>query len=235
MVVSTQRCKQPARGLAFVAFAMALTACSVLRPAGYENFSVAVKKGDAIQIYDTLEALIAENDDTRADRKAAWRAVRERNEDTASFQFAWAAIAGRYVQYKGLLASYLLKDMEKHARRSLALDPNFRNGAAKRLLGTMYVVAPSSMLEHGDSEVGLEMLEELVTAYPEDPETHLFLAEAYITLNDPAPAAPHLCFCLGVKSKMRKDEQQLLDNLVSDAGEVTCGTTPVVPVKKHRR
>jgi hypothetical protein len=235
MFPSDRRTRPIARAVALVAFAGMLSACAVLRPVGYENFEVAVKKGDAIQIYDALEALIAEGDDSNSDRKLAYKAVRDRNEDTAAFQFAWAALAGRYVQYKGLLASHLLKDMERHARRSIELDPDFRNGAAKRLLGTMYVVAPASMLEHGDSEVGLEMLEELVAKYPQDPEAHLFLAEAYITLNDPAPAHPHLCFCLDVKGSMRKDQQLLLDNLISDAGTVACGSPPVPVPKKHRR
>lgn len=228
MLMSRERWTRISRGVVLLAFASALTACTVLlRPAGYEDFALSVTKGEAIQIYDTLEALIAEDDDTRSDRKAAWRAVRDRNIDTAEFHFAWAAIAGRYVQYKGLLAANLLKDIERHARRSMELDPKFRDGAAKRLLGRMYVVAPASMVEHGDSEVGLEMLEQLVADYPDNPENHLSLAEAFITLNDPAPAAPHLCFCLGVKDKMRNDEQRLLDNLISDAGPVTCGSKTV--------
>ena len=214
---------------------LALTSCAVLRPTGYDEFIGAVKKGSAIQIYDALELLVANGDDTRNDRKTAWRAVRDRNEDTAEGQFAWAAIAGRYVQYKGLLAANLLEDIEDHARRSLELDPNFRNGAAKRILGAMYVAAPSNLVEHGDSEVGLEMLEELVTRYPDDPENHFFLAEAYITLNDPEPALPHLCFCLAHKEKMREDQQALLPSLFSDAGATECpGPTPVPTVKKKR-
>jgi hypothetical protein len=55
--------------------------------------------------------------------------------------------------------------------RSIKLDPKFRNDAASRLLGTMYVVAPSSFVEHGDSEQGLELLEGLVDEYPGDAET----------------------------------------------------------------
>jgi tetratricopeptide (TPR) repeat protein len=230
----------PVRGAlsALAAFVLLMmTSCAVLlQPAGYEEFMNSVKKGTAIQIYDQLEALVANGDDTKADRKVAYRAIRDKNENTAEFQFAWAGIAGRYVQYKGLLAANLLKDIEKHARKSLELDPNFRNGAAKRILGAMYVAAPSNLVEHGDSEVGLEMLEELVKQYPDDPENHFFLGEAYITLNDPAHAVPHLCYCLSVKSKMRKDEQLALANLFSDAGVTECpGPTPVpAPKKKHK-
>jgi hypothetical protein len=231
--------KRPVRSaveIAALAVLVLMPSCAVLlRPAGYDAFETALKQGQAIQIYDTLEALVAEGDDTKADRKEAYRKIRDVNEDTAEFQFAWAGITGRYVQYKGLLAANLLKSIERHARRSLELDPNFRNGAANRILGTMYVAAPSNLVEHGDSEIGLELLEEQVTKFPDDPENHLFLAEAYITLNDPEPAVPHLCYCLSVKDKMRKDEQNLLVNLFSDAGKVECpGPTPIPTPKKKK-
>lgn len=222
--------------IAFVAVALSgLAACAVMRPAGYANFKSAVSRGDAIEIYDALEALIAEDEDTRNDRKNAFAALRHRNEDTAAFQFAWAAVAGRVVQQRGLLAVNLVGPIEKHARRSVELDPTFRNGAATRLLATMYVIAPSSFLEHGNSELGLEMLDGLVHEYPNDPENHLRIAEAYIALNDPKPAAPHLCACLAVKDTMRKDDQRLLENLIADAGRFECPGGPAVPQikKKH--
>src|SRR3569832_2045162 len=102
----------PLGALLVVLATAALSACVVLRPQGYGEFKGALKTGDALKIYDTLEALIANDNDTRTDRKEAWHALRDRNEDTAAFQFAWAAVAGRYVQNKGLLAVNLLKDIE---------------------------------------------------------------------------------------------------------------------------
>jgi hypothetical protein len=210
-----------------VLVATLVSACVVLRPAGYEAFQQSLKQDDPMEIYDTLEALIAEDDDTRTDRNAAFKAIKDRKDDTAAFHFAWAAIAGRRVQAKGLLAANLLPDIEQHARRSVELDPKFRNGAARRLLGTLYVVAPSSFVEHGDSEVGLEMLLELVNEYPQDVENHLRVAEAYISLGDPQPAAPHLCACLAAKDNMRKDDQKLLTSLVADAGPFSCSGVPI--------
>lgn len=211
-----------------------LSACAVLRPPGYGDFKLAMKQGDALHIYDTLEALIAEGDDTRGDRRAAFQAVRDHSEDTAAFQFAWAAVAGRYVQYKGLLAVNVVPDIEEHARRSIALDPGFRDGAARRLLGTMYVIAPSSFVEHGNSELGLEMLEDLVEEYPGNYENHLRLAEAYVALNDPKPAHPHLCVCLNSRERMRNDDEKLLENLIADAGRIDCPGIGPVEVLKTR-
>ena len=210
-----------------------LSACAVLKTPGYDEFQGAVRKGSAIQIYDTLEFLIAGNDDSPSDRKAAFRAVRYRKEDTAEFQFAWAAIAGRLVQQRGLLGIDLVGDIETHAIRSRELDPTYRNGAATRLLGTMYVIAPSSFLEHGNSELGLEMLEGLVAEYPNDPENHLRLAEAYIALNDPQPAHSHLCVCMAVATNMRADDRKLLKNLMADAGKVECPGAKMPEPKKR--
>ena len=76
--------------------------------------------------------------------------------------FARADVTGRLVQQRGFLAANLVPDIERAARRSRELDPNFRDGAATRLLGTLYVIAPAAVLEHGDSEQGLELLEGLV-------------------------------------------------------------------------
>jgi hypothetical protein len=226
---------RPLAGLAGAALLLVLPSCAVLRPPGYPDFQQALKSGEAIRIYDTLEALIAEGDDTRDDRRDAFRALRDRNEDTAEFHFAWAAVAGRLVQQRGLLSANLLKDIERHALRSKELDPDFRDGVATSLLGTMYVAAPSTFVEHGDSEIGLEMLEDLVEKYPDNPQNHLRLAEAYITLNDPGPAVPHLCVCVAKEDSMRKDEQKLLGSLVADAGKIQCGDVVVTsPHGKNR-
>jgi hypothetical protein len=233
--MDTIRARTTFRIAAVAALLAGLAACAVLRPPGYKEFEVAVKQGKAIDIYDRLEALIANDDDTRTDRKNAFKAIREKNEDTAEFQFAWAGIAGRYVQQKGLLGANLVKDIERHALRSRDLDPSFRNGAATRLLGTMYVVAPSSLVEHGNSELGLEMLSELVAEYPHDAENHLRLAEAYIALNDPEPARPHICECVVVKDTMRKDDQNLLVNLIADAGRVECPEQGKVITAKKKK
>lgn len=181
-------------------------------------------KGDALAVCDALEALIAEGKDSPADRELALKAVRVHEEQTAAYAFARAAVTGRVVQSRGLTGAGLVSDVEKWALLSKKLDPGFRNGAAARLLGTLYVMAPAGWLEHGDSEQGLELLEGLVKEHPEQLENHLRLAEAYIALGDPAPATPYLCRCLARRVDLRRDEQQLLDHLFADAGHPRCPT-----------
>ena len=69
--------------IAALAVLLMMPSCAVLlRPTGYDAFATALKQGQAIQIYDTLEALVANGDDTKAYRKDAYRTIRDRNEDT---------------------------------------------------------------------------------------------------------------------------------------------------------
>jgi len=204
------------------------SACATRHGAVHEQLQAAGQVNDALAVADALEALIAVGQDTPADREYAFAVVRQHNEDTAAALFARADVTGRLVQQRGFLAANLVPDVERSARRSRELDPNFRAGAATRLLGTLYVIAPGAVLEHGDSEQGLELLEGLVEAHPEVPENRLRLAEAYIALGDATPAQPHLCFCLAQKAQLRGDEQILLLHLFADAGSPTCPppTTP---------
>lgn len=183
----------------------------------------------ALAVSDALESLIAVGKDTPADRVYAYNLVLTNTSDTAGDTFARAAVTGRFVQQKGLLGASLVPDIERYAGRSRELDPHFRSGAATRLLGTLYVTAPATLLKHGNSEEGLELLEGLAEEYPDVPENQLRLAEAYIALNDPAPACPHLRLCLARKSALRPDDQALLNMLVAAASPLRCSEAPAAP------
>jgi hypothetical protein len=207
---------------AAIAALAGLTACSVLRAPTHRDLSSVAAEHNALALSDALEELIATGRATSRDRDFAYAKVRDMDADTAADAFGHAAIIGRKVQESGLRAALLVGDVERYARRSRELDPNFREGAATRMLGTLYVIAPATLLKHGDSETGLELLEELTTAHPETPENHLRLAEAYIALNDPEPAVPHLCFALAHQAALRPDDRKLLTSLSGDAGGLNC-------------
>jgi len=207
--------------LLLATFALA-AGCSARRQPTHPALIGIAQQHDALALHDALEALIDKGTDRPADRVYAYDSVREYEDDTAGYAYARAAITGRYVQLRGLLAADLAKDVEFWARRSIELDPTFRDGAATRLLGTVYVVAPATLLKHGNSEVGLDLLEGLVEQHPENPENHLRLAEAYIALGDADPARPHLCRCLAQQSELRADNRRLLKLLVSDVGPLDC-------------
>ncbi|MBI1816738.1 MAG: hypothetical protein HYR72_17300 [Deltaproteobacteria bacterium] len=198
-----------------------LSACAGRKPV-HPEVTAAAQSNDVLALSDALEALINARTDTPADREYAYKIVHTHEEDTAPAMFARAAVTGRFVQQRGLLGANLIGDIERCARRSRELDPSFRDGAATRLLGTMYVIAPSTLLTHGDSEVGVELLEGLVVTFPDTLENHLRLAEAYIALGDMVPAYPHLCLCLAHKSALVPDDQILLSRLVANAGTPPC-------------
>ena len=211
--------------LLLAAALLALPACSGKVPP-HTQLVEAAGKLDGLALSDALEALIAAGQDTPADRAYAYEQVKASEQNTAAYAFARAAVTGRLVQQKGLLAANLVGEVERFARQSRDLDPNFRDGAATRMLGTLYVIAPASLLQHGDSERGLELLEQQVKAHPNGLENHLRLAEAYVALGDTEPAKVHLCRCLAGKSALRRDDQKLLAQLMVDAGPMSCEPSP---------
>ena len=224
--------------LAALGLALALlgvAGCGPLR--GWRPTLPAVTKPsvDPLVVSDQLEALIEEGKDTPVAREQAYEQVRRNPGDTAGAAFGRAAVTGRLVQQKGLLAANLVRDVELYARRSRELDPEFRDLAATRMLGTLYVMAPASLLKHGDSESGLEMLEVLTREHPGVPENHLRLAEAYVSLGDDAHARPQVCHCLIVRSRLRRDDQGLLNQLFTQltAGGKSLGCEPLESTTQH--
>ncbi len=183
---------------------------------------------DAEALADGVEKLIDEQRDREQDREAAYHAVRQWPQKTAPYAFARARLAGRLAQVKALTAVGLVAESEKWARRSHALDPRYRDGAAKRMLGMLYVMAPAALVRHGDSEDGLEMLEEVLDEYPDNLENHLRVAEGYVSLDDPEPAYELLCTCLARKKELRPDSQRVLARLVDsvDREELDCPGKP---------
>jgi hypothetical protein len=203
-----------------------VSACAAPRSDVNPGLQAAARRSDPLVVSDALEALIEQAADTPADREYAYEIVHAQPGESAEQAFAHAAVTGRLVQQRGLRAATLVGEVERYALRSRELDPDFRDGAATRLLGTLYVIAPAALLEYGDSERGIELLEQLAEERPDVLENRLRLAEAYIALGDPEPADRHLCACLAHPGALRRDDQRLLDQLVAAAGEPDCASTP---------
>lgn len=190
------------------------------------NFAAAAEKRDPIAVYEALEALIDAQKDTKADREDAYALVQGWDDGSAAYAFARAAIAGRLAENRGLQAGGLVGEAEAYARRAREKEPDFREGSATRMLGTLYVLAPSRLLKHGDSEAGLELLEKEAAAHPERLVGRLRLAEAYLALGDPDPAKEHLCAAKKGEASLGAGDRRLLAKLVEDAGgqdELGCG------------
>jgi hypothetical protein len=208
--------------LAALALGAGLSGCATLTTPANPALIAATRRDGPIAVYDALEGLIEAGQDTPADREYAYRAVKDDRQDTADAAFGRAAVTGRLIQLQALRGAHLVQTVERDALRSRELDPTFREGAATRLLGTMYVAAPGTFLAYGDSERGLELLEGLTADRPDLPVNQLRLAEAYLALGDPEPAAAPLCRCTAARAKLRRDERALLDRLLDQAGPLTC-------------
>lgn len=207
---------------AVLAAALAGPGC---KPKANLNNPAFVETRSAIEVYERLEALIDAQKDGKQDREDAYALVVDRAESTAAYYFARAAVAGRLAENRGLQAMGLVTEAEDYARRARAIDPDFREGSATRMLGTLYVLAPPSLLAHGDSEDGLELLENEVKAHPERLISRLRLAEAYIALGDPDPGKEHLCVVQRGEAQLSAGDRRLLAKLLADAGKLDCAAT----------
>ena len=189
-----------------------------------------------LALSDALQKLIAEGKDTADDRQAAYDLVVKLSASTAGDAFARAAIAGRLAESKGALAllgtdspTALVSEAEHWALKSIRADPNFRRQAARRLLGSLYALAPANLLEGGDSEDGISILEKLVEQDPLLTENHLRLAEAYIALGDKDSARVPLCHTISKIAELRADELKLLDSLRKEFDDLECAAAPAAP------
>jgi tetratricopeptide (TPR) repeat protein len=198
---------------------VSLTPSLGCKPEGSVDPSIqAAAEQGAWAIHETLEARIAAGEASEADRVAALDRVREAADDaSAAHAYARASVAGRVAEKRGLGALDLLEETREWAELSIQRDPDFDGMAAKRLLGTLYVLA-GRHLKKGDSEAGLELLEEVVEAHPDVARNQLRLGEGYVALGDAESGFEPLCRAQAGRATLTGEEQRLLDQLIEDAG-----------------
>lgn len=217
----------------FVLVALAGVAC---KPKGTVDPSISevdeAEEQGAWAVYEALEARIAAGEDSEADRAAALEKVRAASDDgSAAHAYARASVAGRVAEGRGLKALKLLEEMRTWSLKSIERDPEFQDMAAQRMLGTLYVLA-GQHLKQGDSEQGLELLEDVVDAHPENPTNHLRLAEGYVALGDPEPGIDGLCVALAAREQLSAEERELLARLVEELGGEAALACPEAEVEE---
>ena len=177
----------------------------------------AVANQDATELADALEQLIEDDRDTRSDREYAHYKIQAWRDGTAAYSFARALIAARLAEQRGVTGLEQVKEAERYALRSISIAPTFSDGAARRLLGSLYVMA-GQYTRQGDSEAGLAMLEDLAAQFPDSVRNHLRLAEAYIVLGDVESSLEPLCRARAGEASLKGSERELLVRLIADAG-----------------
>lgn len=189
------------------------------------TLKTAVSEQDPMQLVDALELLIEEDRDSRSDREYAHYKIQAWQDGTAAYSFARAMIAARLAEQRGVTGLEQVKEAERYALRSISISPTFMDGAARRLLGSLYVMA-GQYTRQGDSEVGLAMLEDLSSQFPEEPRNQLRLAEAYVVLGDVESAVAPLCRARTGTGGLKGSERELLTRLIAEAGgdeSLSCG------------
>lgn len=73
----------------------------------------------------------------------------------------------------------LVKPMLDALKRSNELDDELDYGGARRVMGQIYMSAPSWPTSVGDVDQAIELLEDVVEDFADYPENHLVLAQAY--------------------------------------------------------
>ena len=195
---------------------MLLAGCFATRRVD-STLKTAVAHQDATQLADALEQLIEEGRDTRSDREYAHYKIQAWRDGTAAYSFARALIAARLAEQRGVTGLEQVKEAERYALRSISISPTYSEGAARRLLGSLYVMA-GQYTRQGDSEAGLAMLEDLAGQFPDNPRNHLRLAEAYIVLGDVESSIDPLCQTRGGEDSLKGSERDLLIRLVAEVG-----------------
>jgi len=206
------------RSSLLAAVLVALIGCRPHGNTANPKFAAAAESHDPIAVYEALEAQIDAGTASKADREDAYALITSWEEDTAAYAFARAAIAGRLAENRGAQAGGLVTEAEAYARKAREKEPDFREGAATQLLGSLYVAAPSRLLKHGDSETGIELLEKEVEAHPGRTIAQLRLASGYITLGDQDSAKEPLCAAKGAEDRLGAADRRLLAKLVEEAG-----------------
>lgn len=133
-----------------------------------------------------------------------------------------AAAAGLLAQVHLAPGREVQEAVERPALELLELDPSYEQGGAMRILGALYVKAPTWPAGVGDVDEGLELLERAVREYPNHPLNHLFLAQALQKVGRKAEAIVELRKVLKfppegewklVAAPFRQDARQLLRDM----------------------
>jgi ABC-type Fe3+-hydroxamate transport system substrate-binding protein len=201
-----------------VTLAAALAFVGACKPEGSVDPSITQAPADAVAVHAALEQRIAAGGGSEAERVSALDQARAAPDDgSAAYAYARAAVAGRMAEERGLQALDLLDEIRDWSSKSIERDAGFQGMAATRMLGTLHVLA-GRHFKGGDSEHGLELLEQVLEAHPDAVVNHLRVAEAYVALGDPEPAFERLCVAQAGREQLTAEEQRLLDALVEDVG-----------------
>lgn len=103
--------------------------------------------------------------------------------------FYRAVAIGLFVQENKLKGRSAMSDIREDAQRAIALDSTYSHGGPYRVLGTLYLRAPSPPTGIGSVRRALHTLKKAYEVAPTHPANVLRLAEAHLEAGNPDEAA----------------------------------------------
>lgn len=94
-----------------------------------------------------------------------------------------ASATGLFAQQHKVQSKDAMKMIRNDALKAVSIEPDLDRGGPHRLLGALYLRAPGPPAGIGSIRRALQHLQEAYRLFPQDPENLLFLAEAYIELD----------------------------------------------------
>jgi hypothetical protein len=168
-----------------------------------------------------LEAWVDEGRATPESRQIAYdRGKRTCDDGTAAYALARALLASRLAEVKGMRGLSLVREAESFARISMKRDPDWREGEAQRLLGSLLALA-GAYVPQFEVEEGIELLEGLCAKYPQTPANTMRLSEALISAGDFESASSPLCATWLRRSGLRPSERRTLAAMLTQMPDFT--------------
>lgn len=138
------------------------------------------------RVFVTIADGLADRDDRKRFAKEAKKYAKlaiKVNPDRPEGHYYAAASAGLVAESQLAPSRSFQEAIEQPALMLVEIAPHYEAGGGLRILGALYVKAPTWPVGVGDLEEGTALLERAVADYPGHPLNHLFLAEAYAKVN----------------------------------------------------
>lgn len=163
-------------------------------------------------------------EDARRGRAAAEAAVR-RFPASGLAHYLAAYLAGLHAERDRLRGLALVRIIEREARIAADLDPGLDRGGPDRMLGELYLRAPSYPFSVGDLEKAVRHYQRAVAIEPAAPENRIGLAEALLEDNKPGEACGELRALLAEmpapprEGPVGKEAREMMERACSRDGE----------------
>lgn len=138
---------------------------------------------------------------------SAGSAAASQPSDSGPMHYHWAEALGMRARLQGTGALVILPSVVEHAEAAVKQAPGADDGGPLRLLGILLVKAPAWPNGPGDSDRGVQLLQEAMQRFPARAEAYIHYADALLDMSRVADAQRQLALGrdrLGPNPRARK-------------------------------